>query len=97
MAIGRSDVRHTQRGHTAREGRYGVWAPGAEPIWASGEVPRKKAGHTTAIAPVAKSRSSPLHQGAVHTRDPRMSQRPVNQTLSGSLVECSGVHVVAVN
>src|SRR5215213_6505311 len=36
MVIGRSDVRHTQRGPTARAGRYGVWGPGAKPIWAGG-------------------------------------------------------------
>ena len=55
MAIGRADVRHTQRGHTASKGRYGVWAPDAKPIWASGDVPRQQAGNTAAIAPVAKS------------------------------------------
>ena len=27
MVIGRSDVRHTQRGHTASQGRYVVWGP----------------------------------------------------------------------
>jgi len=70
MAIGRSDVRRTQRGHTASQGRYGVWAPDAEPIWASGNVPRQQAGHTTAVAPVANPLSAPSHQGAVHTRDP---------------------------
>ena len=59
-AIGRSDVRHTQRGHTAKEGRYGVWAPGAKPIWASGDVPRQQAGNTTAVAPIAKLPQKPL-------------------------------------
>ena len=74
MAIGRSDVRHTQRGHTARAGRYGVWAPDAKPIWASGDVPRQQAGHTTAIAPIAKSNHPPCAKGAVHTRDPDHGQ-----------------------
>jgi hypothetical protein len=55
MEIGRSDVRHTQRDHTASLGRHGVWAPGAKPIWASGDVPRQQAGNTTAIAPITKS------------------------------------------
>ena len=45
MAIGRSDVRHTQRGHTGRQGRHGVWAPDAEPIRASGDVPRQQVGN----------------------------------------------------
>ena len=53
MEIGRSDVRHTQRDHTASLGRHGVWAPGAKPIWASGDVPRQQAGNTTAVAPIA--------------------------------------------
>ena len=37
MEIGRSDVRHTQRDHTASLGRHGVWAPDTKPIWASGD------------------------------------------------------------
>ena len=60
MAIGRSDVRHTQRDHTASLGRHGVWAPDAKPIWASGDVPRQQAGNTTAVAPVAKFLQKPL-------------------------------------
>ena len=63
MAIGRSDVRRIQRGHTAGQGRYDVCAPDAEPIWASGDVPRQQAGHTTAVAPTSKSLVSPLAPG----------------------------------
>ena len=33
----------------------------------------------------------------IPSSDCRINHRPVNQTRSGSLVECSGVRVVAVN
>ena len=72
MEIGRSDVRHTQRDHTASLGRHGVWAPGAKPIWASGDVPRQQAGNTTAVAPIAKFlHKTSCIKGAVQTRDLR--------------------------
>ncbi len=54
-SIGRSDIRHTQRGHTASQGRHGVWTPGTKPIWASGDVPCQQAGKTTAVAPITRS------------------------------------------
>jgi hypothetical protein len=63
MEIGRSNVRHTQRDHTTSLGRHGVWAPGAKPIWASGDVPRQQAGNTTAVAPIANSFRNFLHYG----------------------------------
>jgi len=65
MEIGRSDVRHTQRDHTASLGRHGVWAPGAKPIWASGDVPRQQAGNTTAVAPIAKFPQKLLASGGL--------------------------------
>lgn len=78
MAIGRADVRRTQRGHTASQGRYGVWAPDAEPIWASGNVPRQQAGNTTTIAPVARFLQKPLA-----SRGPSKHVTPVRRRCYG--------------
>ena len=51
---------------------------------------RQAVGWLTPIASAKRTEEIPLS-------DCRTSHRPVNQTLSGNLVECSGVCVVTVN
>ena len=50
MLIGRADDPQSPRRVVARRGRRSVWEGIAEPIWASGHVPHKQAGHTDALA-----------------------------------------------
>ena len=51
---------------------------------------RQALGWLTPIASAKRTEEMPLS-------DCRMSHRPVSQTRSGSLVECSGVRVVTAN
>src|SRR5882724_8325343 len=52
MTIGRTDEPGTPLIATAHRCRPFVWGWFADPIWASGHMPRQQAGHMTALEPV---------------------------------------------
>src|SRR5258708_31140846 len=52
MTIGRPDEPGTPLIATAPQCRPFVWGWFADPIWASGHMPRQQAGHMTALEPV---------------------------------------------
>ena len=90
MLIGRADDPQSPRRVVARRGRRSVWEGIAEPIWASGHVPHKQAGHTDALAPGSDifSQDTLQRRGRPHTPY-EAPYGKLTEAASGPLAPCT--------